>query len=237
MDLVLISRRLEPLKQLAVELETAHGIKTRTASIDLYLPGAGEAVVAAARGLEVGLYVSNAGADSNAALFLGAPLDAWRNLINRNVSAVVEASYVFAGAMVERGRGGLILMSSGTALGGQGGVAVYGATKAFDLNFAESLWIELAPHGVDVLSVVSPAMDTPSLKKVLDKSGVTTVPGLFRPEDVVRTVLERLPDGPTIVFPFGPEADQADAIEQARRARAELMVAASKMFFGDELSS
>jgi hypothetical protein len=91
-------------------------------------------------------------------------------------------------------------------------------------------------HGVDVLSVVSPAMDTPSLKEVLAKSGVESVPGLFQPDDVVRTALERLPDGPTIVFPFGPEADQADAIEQARGARARKMSEAAKMFFGDKLS-
>src|SRR5271165_1105083 len=65
LNLVLIARRPEPLAALAAELEAAHGVRTRTASIDLYQPGAGERVFAASEGLEVGLYVSNAGADPN----------------------------------------------------------------------------------------------------------------------------------------------------------------------------
>jgi short-subunit dehydrogenase len=135
--------------------------------------------------------------------------------------------------MVARNRGGVILMSSGAALGGGPGVAVYSATKAFDLTFAESLWTELRPRGVDVLAVVAPAMKTPSLQTLLDKHDLK-VPGLFEPEDVVRTALERLPHGPTVMFPFGPDAPNATAFEKGRRARAESMVEAAKMFFGEE---
>jgi short-subunit dehydrogenase len=232
LNLVLIARRPEPLAALAAELEAAHAVRTRTASIDLYQPGAGERVFAASEGLEVGLYVSNAGADPNGSGFLGAPLEAWRNLVNRNVVAVVEATYAFAAPMVARGRGGVILMSSGAAMGGAPGVAVYSATKAFDLNFAESLWIELGSRGVDVLSVVAPAMNTPSLQTLLARRGLK-VPGLSEAEEVARVALERLADGPTVIFPFGPDASNAAAIEKARRARAESMVEMAKLFFGE----
>lgn len=232
LNLVLVARRPQPLAALAAELEAAHGVATRTASVDLFEPGAAARVLAAAAGLEIGLYVSNAGADPHGGPFLAAPLDAWRRLINRNVSVVVELAYGFAGAMVPRGRGGLVLMSSGTALGGQPGVAVYAATKAFDLNLAESLWTELGPKGVEVLAVVAPAMDTPSLRALLARRGLT-VPGLHEPDAVARAALERLGDGPTIIFPFGPDAPQAEALEQARRARALAMVEASKMFLGE----
>lgn len=232
LNLVLIARRIEPLQALANELEAAHGIRTRTASIDLYQPGAGERVVEAANGLEVGLFVSNAGADPNGSQFLGAPMSIWRNLINRNVVAMVEATYAFSEAMVARGRGGLILMSSGTAMGGAPGVAVYSATKAFDLNFGESLWTELRPRGIDVLSVVSPAMDTPSLQTLLARNSLN-IPGLYKPEDVVRTAIERLPDGPTVIFAFGPDAPSAAATEKARHDRAVTMLEMSKMFFGE----
>lgn len=232
LNLVLIARRPEPLAALAAELEAAHAVRTRTASIDLYQPGAGERVFAASEGLEVGLYVSNAGADPNGSGFLGAPLEAWRNLVNRNVVAVVEATYAFAAPMVARGRGGVILMSSGAAMGGAPGIAVYSATKAFDLNFAESLWIELGSRGVDVLSVVAPAMNTPSLQTLLARRGLK-VPGLSEAQDVARVALERLAHGPTVIFPFGPDAANAAAIEKARRARAESMVEMAKMFFGE----
>lgn len=230
LNLVLIARRPEPLQALAQELERAHGIATRTASVDLYQPGAGQQVASAAMGLDVGLYISNAGADANGARFLDAPLDAWRGLINRNVFTVTELAYHFAATMRQRGSGGILLMSSGTALGGQPGVAVYCATKAFDLNLAEALWAELGPFGIDVLGAVCPAMDTPSLQSLLGANALT-VPGLFDPVEVVRTLLARLPDGPTHVFPFGPDAPRAAEIEKARRERVAVMVEASKMFF------
>jgi uncharacterized protein len=232
LNLVLVARRLGPLADLAAELQSKHRIQTRTASIDLYLPGAGDLVVAATEGLEVGLFISNAGSDTNGAQFLGAPRQAWRDLINRNVSVVVDCAHALAPPMVARGRGGMILMSSGTALGGQPGVAVYCATKAFDLNFGESLWSELGPRGINVLSVVSPAMDTPSLQTLLSRRGLE-VPGLFDPAVVALTALDRLASGPTLIFPFGPDAPMAAQIEKARCARVVTMIEASKMFFGE----
>jgi uncharacterized protein len=125
LNLVLIARGEDKLKTLAAELEQKHGIKTRTASVDLYQPGAGARVLAATAGLEIGMFVSNAGADTNASHFLKAPLSAWMDLIHRNIVAVVEATYGFAAPMKARKRGGMIFMSSGSALGGMPGSAVY----------------------------------------------------------------------------------------------------------------
>lgn len=230
LNLVLIGRRPEPLEALAEELKSAHGIETRIASIDLYQSGAGERVLLAAAGVEVGLYISNAGADTNGKPFLDAPFEAWRNLINRNVLNMSEAVYGFAAQMKTRGRGGLILMSSGAGLGGQAGVAVYSATKAFDLNLAESLWMELKPHGIDVVAAIAPAMDTPSLRKVL---GDRQIPGIHDPDSVSRRMLERLGQGPSYAFAFGPEGSDADRITEARRQRVETVSNMTKMFFGE----
>jgi len=231
LNLVMIARRLDPLNALADELRAAHGIETRTASVDLYASDAGDAVLGAAAGLEVGLFVSNAGADTNFSQFLDAPLDAWRNLIRRNVLAVTETVYGFAGPMRDRGRGGIILMSSGTALGGMPGEAVYSGTKAYDLNLGESLWAELKPLGIDVIAGVCPAMDTPSLQAGLAPHGLT-IPGLYDPDEVVRTLLGRIDDGPLHIFGFGPDAAQAPEKEAERRNRAIQMIEVIKMFHG-----
>src|SRR5271169_825093 len=61
-NLMLIARGKDKLNALASEVEKTYGIQTRTASVDLYRPGAGALVLAAADGLDVGLFVSNAGA-------------------------------------------------------------------------------------------------------------------------------------------------------------------------------
>jgi NAD(P)-dependent dehydrogenase (short-subunit alcohol dehydrogenase family) len=47
----------------------------------------------------------------------------------------------------------------------------YGATKAFGLILAESLWAEWRTRGVDVLGLVLGATGTPSLRRVLDAKG------------------------------------------------------------------
>lgn len=226
---MLIGRRQDALSDLAKELERGHGIQTRTASIDLYQQGAGAAVLEAATGLEVGLFISNAGADTNNSLFLDAPFDAWLQLIRRNVLAVVEATHGFAKSMRDRKRGGLIFMSSGAGLGGAPRVAVYGATKSFDLTFAESLWGELRGHGVDVIAAVCPVMNTPSFQRFQKEAGIE-VPGAYEPEDIVRDLIGRLPNGPTRIFGYGPAAAEAPKQEQARNERATFMIELSKMF-------
>jgi len=87
--------------------------------------------------------------------------------------------------MVERGRGGLVLVTSGAAFAGGSHIAVYAASKAFDLVLAEGLWAEWHDRGVDVLSLVVGATDTPSLRASLEKFGAT-IDELADPADVAR---------------------------------------------------
>lgn len=55
--------------------------------------------------------------------------------------------------MVERGRGHVVVVSSGAALRTFPGAAVYGATKAAQRGFAEGLWHDLDGTGVGVTVV------------------------------------------------------------------------------------
>jgi short-subunit dehydrogenase len=112
-----------------------------------------------------------------------------------------------------------------------GGV-VYSATKAFGLNFAESLWAELSPKGVDVICAVCGAMNTPSLNKLLDERNLS-VPGLLEPDDVIETLLQRFGDTPLHVFAFQGNDAQAHKVEDERRQRLALMEKMSKAFYGD----
>jgi uncharacterized protein len=162
---LLVARRIEPLEQIAQELTGTYKVQARVLSVDLSAPDAAQRMKDATAEVEVGLYVSNAGADSTGMHFLDVPLERSHRLINMNVTTVVNAVHAFAPPMKARGRGGIILMSSGAGLGGQPRLAMYSGTKAFELNFGESLWIEMRKSGVDVLTVAAPAMDTPVLRQ------------------------------------------------------------------------
>ncbi|HUE11342.1 MAG TPA: SDR family NAD(P)-dependent oxidoreductase [Steroidobacteraceae bacterium] len=229
---LLVARRTEPLRQIAQELIDKYHVQTRVLSVDLSSPDAAQRMKTATADVEVGLYVSNAGADSTGLHFLDVPPEQSHRLINMNVRTVIDAVYAFAPPMKARGRGGILLMSSGAALGGQPRVAMYSGTKAFELNFGESLWVELRKFGVDVLSVAAPAMDTPVLRAALAARNLKAQ-GIYDPKDVVRIALEYLPIGPTYVFPLGPH-ENADTLNEARRSRLLAVAEITKGFFGSD---
>ena len=73
--------------------------------------------------------------------------------------------------MVERGRGGIVFMSSFAAEAGTATVALYSATKAFDLLLAEGLWYELRDSGVDVVAIRPGSTRTPSWESTQPPEG------------------------------------------------------------------
>jgi short-subunit dehydrogenase len=124
--------------------------------------------------------------------------------------------------MRERGKGGMILVSSGACYGGLYGLATYCASKGFDLNFAEGLWAELGEEGIDVLTMVLGQTDTPSYRKILAESGQSLPENWADPEDVAATALRQLPHGP--IYNWGQTNDVAGMAPNSpdeRRAKIE----------------
>lgn len=232
---VLIARREQPLRALADEIREESGIECVTASIDLSKPDATERVKVAVGKRDVGLYVANAGADPNGARFLDRDIDAWLDLVNRNVINTMRGCHHFGGLMRARKRGGILLIGSGSCYSGGSFMAGYSASKAFDLCFAESLWAELRPHNVDVLFFALSTTDTPAFRALLAEKGLPTPPGLASPEDVAKIGLERLPHGP--VHNWGQQDNEAGFAPNApamRRARILMIDQSTRRIFGDD---
>ncbi len=202
-NVVLVARRVPVLEASADEIRARHGVEVRTVALDLSAPGALARLTEAADGLEVGLFVYNAGGDDSMGPFLDRDLGSHLDLVQRNCASVLEAAYRFGAPMVARGRGGVVLVTSGAAWAGGVGLAGYGATKAFDLILAEGLWAEWRGSGVDVLGLVLGRTDTPSMRRVLDAHGGAhggSDAGLADPDDIAREALDHLADGPTWIF-------------------------------------
>jgi short-subunit dehydrogenase len=115
---VLVARRPEPLRELADEIRAETGVACETVTADLSDPASAEKIAAVVGDREVGLYVSNAGADTNHSRFLDADLAAWNLMLQRNVMNTVASVYKYAGPMRERGRGGVLLINSGACYAG-----------------------------------------------------------------------------------------------------------------------
>ena len=220
LNLVLIARREGPLAELAQQVRDK-GIECQTASVDLSADDAAAKVAAAAGDREIGLFIANAGADTNGALFLDNDVANWEKLINLNVLTTMRNCHHFGQAMRARGRGGIILVGSGSCYGGLHGIGVYCGVKAFDLCFGEGLWAEMRYHNVDVLNLILGRTDTPAHRRISKaNSRPFHAEGMASSADVARIGLEQLPHGPT--FNWGQTNDIAGFAPNSpddRRAR------------------
>jgi short-subunit dehydrogenase len=231
-NLILVARREGPLQELADELR-AKGAECVTASVDLSSPDAAAKIIAAAGDREVGLYIANAGADTNSSMFLDNDIENWEHLVHLNITAAMRLSHHFGRGMRERGRGGIILVGSGACYGGLSGLASYCAVKAFLLTLGEALWAELRHDNVDVLSLILGRTDTPAHRRLLERNGHTASDGMATSEDVARIGLEQLPHGP--IYNWGQPNDVAGMAPNspdARRARILAIEAASATYVG-----
>ena len=203
-NVVVLSRRQEVLDEVANSIRTATGVEVRAVAIDLAGPNAMDRVRDATEDLEVGLIMYCAGADPNYTHFLDQSTETARAMVQRNCVVPLEMCHHFAPPMRQRGRGGIILVGSGAGLIGAPYMVTYGATKAFDLVFAESLWAELHGDGVDVLCLVLALTDTPAVRRLLARRGklagpedTTPLEGAVSVEETVAEALEQLANGPT----------------------------------------
>lgn len=197
LNVALVARRAEVLDQVAAGIAERSGVQTRTLAVDLALPDAAASIAAAMADVEVGFLAYCAGADAVCDSFLAQTVDAAEAMVQRNCVVPLQLVHHFAGPMVTRGRGGIVMFSSGAAFVGGAGMAIYGGSKAFDLVFTEALWAELKPQGVDVLAVVLGETDTPALRRLQSGDAGKSVKGATPVAQVVAEILAHLDRGPT----------------------------------------
>jgi short-subunit dehydrogenase len=175
---VLVARDGARLEALAKELGARHGVATEVLVADLTDAAQLATVEArlADRDRPVDVVVNNAGYGTNGRFY---ELD--REIETReialNVVALVRLTHAALAPMVERGRGGILNVSS--LAGGQPtpGNATYGATKAFVSSFTQSVHDELRGTGVKV-TVVCPGFTRTEFQ---ERAGIDSskVPGFL----------------------------------------------------------
>lgn len=229
-NVVLAARRSGPLQDTAAAIAVT-GREVRTVAVDLTADGMMDQLNAVCADIEIGLVVYNAGAMHGAELFHDESLDKLLTLVRLNCDGPIKVCHHFGQSMIERGRGGIILLSSMAALAGSGRIATYSATKAFDLVLAEGLWDELRPRGVDVLGLVAGATRTPAMERSGTQIGTEALPGMD-PEDVAREGLANLANGPLWVAGDDNRAGFDFLRVQPRTQIIEFMAMGTRAVFG-----
>lgn len=207
-DLLLVDREAADCRALADTLHANHGVDAHAWIHDLSEPGLEGRAVHWAEKYDVGLLVNNAGI-SPLDPFLDIPLHAHLATLDVNCRATLVLTHVFGKRMLARRRGGIIVVSSVSALSGSPYFCHYAATKGYGLNLACGLWSELRGTGVDVLAVCPGMTDTkPVQDRRLDENLPFYVP-LTDPEAVARQSLRALGKQPTVVPALGDRVSAA----------------------------
>ncbi|GAB7049436.1 SDR family NAD(P)-dependent oxidoreductase [Catenuloplanes indicus] len=151
-DLTLVSRDAARLSASAEELRARHGVRVNVLPADLATESGTAAVEKYLRSEPVELLVNNAGIGLNKR-FLRSTLDDELRILRLNVEAVMRLTFAVLPQMTERRSGGVINVSSVAGYGVTAPGSTYTATKAYVINFSESVAQSVRRHGVHVLAL------------------------------------------------------------------------------------
>lgn len=199
LHLVLADVNAEQLHATAAALGAETGVQIRPVVCDLSATDGLQPLIEASRSLEIGMLVNNAGI-SCIGEFLDVPLEKHLKILELNARAPLVLAHHCGARMRERGRGGMIFVSSGSAMVGTACVSAYSATKAFNLNLGEALWEELRACGVDVLSTIVGATDTPGWRAENPNPAARVWPAVLSAAETVSETLNALGKRPSF-FP------------------------------------
>jgi hypothetical protein len=153
-DLVLVARRQAPMEKLASDLRRKYGVDVLVEAIDLASPGAAGRLKSSldARSVAIDILVNNAGYGLHGD-FLETPIERTLDMIQLNITALTQLTYLFGSDMAARRSGHILLVASLLAFQAVPSYAAYAATKAYVLALGEALHDELGLLGVVVTSL------------------------------------------------------------------------------------
>ena len=200
-DLILVARRADRLEQLKQEF-TAQGAKVWVIVQDLAEVGSAQKLWAqiGALDLQVDVLINNAGFGKHGE-FLDVDLAQHSNMLQLNINALTELTWLFAQDMKQRHTGHILLVASIAAYMPIPEFSTYAASKAFVLSFGQSLHNELRPYGVNV-TVLSPGgVATEFMEISGQKIDDWRTLAIMRPERVAAAALTALRRGNRVVMP------------------------------------
>jgi uncharacterized protein len=189
------ARRGERLNALADEVEL-RGQRLEPLIVDLSTEAGIETLVARTAALEIDLLVNNAGLAAYGP-FTAMPAGRELEIVRLNVEAIVAVTRRLLPAMLERGAGGIINITSQMAFQAMPYWAAYAASKAFVLSFSEALAVELRGTGIRV-TAVAPGFVTTEFAAVANSQALERRLPHLDPRRVVMAALRAHDRGRTV---------------------------------------
>lgn len=198
-DLVITGRSAEQLQRVAVDLRSA-GATVQIVVVDLATAAGVDSLVAQAGDIDV--VVANAGITHAATVGTTdrEELDRLSYLMSTGVVRLCES---LVPAMLQRGRGEVVVVSSIAAFTPMRKAGPYAAAKSAVTAYARSLALEVGSKGVRVIAVCPGYVHTDLHRRAGLEHLTTNLPEWMwlEPDDVVRDTRRALARGKTVVVP------------------------------------
>jgi len=160
-NLVLVDILGDELAERAAELEAKYLVKVRPITLDLGRADFLDELLPQTADITVGMVVCNHMATpKETPTIMEMDLATHHALLNINARAYTTLVQTYGRPMIARGRGGIVIISSGAGLQTAPYTGAYSANKAYQRALGEALWYELRESGVDVLVAAPGLMDT-----------------------------------------------------------------------------
>ncbi|XP_015980618.1 testosterone 17-beta-dehydrogenase 3 isoform X2 [Rousettus aegyptiacus] len=184
LNVVLISRTLEKLQAIAVEIEVTTGSSVKIIQVDFTKDDIYEYIKEELKGLEIGILVNNVGMLPSflPSHFLNTPGDI-QSLIHCNITSVVKMTQLILKDMESRRRGLILNISSGVALFPWPLYSMYSSSKAFVYTFSKALQAEYKAKGI-IIQVLTPYAVSTRMTDYLNTNLITKTADEFVKESL-----------------------------------------------------
>jgi uncharacterized protein len=217
-DLVLVARRAKRLEEVAAKARQLGAGQTEIIPADLNDRDRPTAIAQRldTAQIQVEFLVNNAGFGT-AGRFDRMPLARELEEIDVNISALVALTRLFLPAMIVRGRGTIINVSSLAAFQSVPYMATYAATKAFVLSFTEGIANEIVGTGVTVMAFCPGPIKTEFQNVARNEKARVPSFAYQDAEAVVAGAISAAAKGRTVYIPGMLNAAMAQGVRAAPR--------------------
>lgn len=192
-NVILCSRSKDKLNTQASDLKNTYGIEVKVIALDLSEAESIDSLIQQTQGLTMSLFIASAGFGTSGK-FLQGSIHEEINMLRLNCEAVLRLTHYFTQHMVQRKKGGIILLSSIVAFQGVPYAAHYAATKAYVQSLAEGIQQEIKGLGVDVLAAIPGPVESGFSQRANMQMGTA-----LHPQEVAESILKALGKGHSVL--------------------------------------
>ncbi|MDR1757646.1 MAG: SDR family oxidoreductase [Bacteroidales bacterium] len=200
-NLILVARSEKKLLQIKEELEKKHDVSIVVMPKDLSANNSVTELFSEIKhhGMEVHILVNNAGF-GDYGHFLDADLMKLQNMIELNIRALMQMTYLFAGEMRKKGYGKILNVASVAGFTAMPYFAVYAATKAFVLSFSQAIDEELEGTGISVVALCPGPVSTGFERAANMTYSKTMMLGAYSPLQIAKSGYRALMKGKSVQY-------------------------------------